>query len=376
MVSVTLALGLGANAALFSILDRMFLQAPPAVAAPGQLRRVFHSYKDSRGNQQILSVFAPPEFLALTIAVPAGLRIGLSLVIRGLCSPRAWKCCALYGALAGAVLGHYTVSEDGFAKLEFHGGDRPLPRVNVNARPGVREFDSGQFANESRLEGAIPEGGGVFDTSDDVCRRNARGDDDLRDHIKSLHPFTPSFRHLTVDHQWTNRQSFGLSWKQRDSCIGIGSPSVKRDRQGLLAINRVAVLGVSGVEKGGPSHEACGRLPDILHGDVHMEKPVVSFGHRPIQAAGNLNPYQKPRTMRSGELVTSEFDLSVARYQQPNRHGSENAGEVREDLGVSRDPLVGYFVEGGLSGGVVCWLVWMIWGDRKSHQQDNKESGE
>jgi predicted permease len=72
MVSVTLALGLGANAALFSILDRMFLQAPPGVADPGQLRRVFHGYKDSHGAQRIISVFAPPEFRALATALPAG----------------------------------------------------------------------------------------------------------------------------------------------------------------------------------------------------------------------------------------------------------------------------------------------------------------
>ncbi|HVT37637.1 MAG TPA: ADOP family duplicated permease [Gemmatimonadaceae bacterium] len=75
MVAVTLALGLGANAALFSILDRMFLQAPPGVADPGQLRRVFHGYHDSRGVQQILSNFSPPEFRAIAAALPAGTQV-------------------------------------------------------------------------------------------------------------------------------------------------------------------------------------------------------------------------------------------------------------------------------------------------------------
>jgi hypothetical protein len=72
MVSVTLALGLGANAALFSILDRMFLQAPPGVAEAGQLRRIFYSYHDSHGTPRMLSNFSPPEYRALAAALPAG----------------------------------------------------------------------------------------------------------------------------------------------------------------------------------------------------------------------------------------------------------------------------------------------------------------
>jgi predicted permease len=39
-VALTLALGLGANVAIFSILDRLFLAAPPAVAHPESIRRV------------------------------------------------------------------------------------------------------------------------------------------------------------------------------------------------------------------------------------------------------------------------------------------------------------------------------------------------
>ena len=40
-IVVTLALGVGANAAVFTTLDRVFLQAPPGVEAPSSLRRLY-----------------------------------------------------------------------------------------------------------------------------------------------------------------------------------------------------------------------------------------------------------------------------------------------------------------------------------------------
>src|ERR1043166_4267834 len=40
-IVITLALGVGANAAVFSVLDRVFLQAPPGVARPDEVRRVY-----------------------------------------------------------------------------------------------------------------------------------------------------------------------------------------------------------------------------------------------------------------------------------------------------------------------------------------------
>ncbi len=45
MVALTLALGLGANAAIFSVLDRLFLQSPPGIAHPDQVRRIYRYYR-------------------------------------------------------------------------------------------------------------------------------------------------------------------------------------------------------------------------------------------------------------------------------------------------------------------------------------------
>src|SRR5215475_13423375 len=41
-VVLVLALGLGANAAIFSVLDRVFLSAPAGVSAPREIRRLYY----------------------------------------------------------------------------------------------------------------------------------------------------------------------------------------------------------------------------------------------------------------------------------------------------------------------------------------------
>ena len=56
-VIVTLALGIGVNATLFSLLDRVFLRTPAAVSRPNELRR-FYWMGTSVNNQAI----AVPEF--------------------------------------------------------------------------------------------------------------------------------------------------------------------------------------------------------------------------------------------------------------------------------------------------------------------------
>ncbi|MGH7594582.1 MAG: ADOP family duplicated permease [Gemmatimonadales bacterium] len=75
MVTLTLALGLGANVAIFSILDRLFLAAPPGIVHPETIRRVSRvSAPDPRdgGSRQpsIESVFAYGQLRDLTLALP------------------------------------------------------------------------------------------------------------------------------------------------------------------------------------------------------------------------------------------------------------------------------------------------------------------
>jgi predicted permease len=68
--TLTLALGLGANAALFSVLDRLYLQAPVGVATPDKLHRLYVVYTDPRG-ANARSVLAAPEWTAIAGALPA-----------------------------------------------------------------------------------------------------------------------------------------------------------------------------------------------------------------------------------------------------------------------------------------------------------------
>lgn len=48
-IVITLALGLGANAAMFSLLDSIFLRPPPGVVEPGQVRRIWADRSSARG---------------------------------------------------------------------------------------------------------------------------------------------------------------------------------------------------------------------------------------------------------------------------------------------------------------------------------------
>jgi putative ABC transport system permease protein len=70
--TLTLALGLGANAALFSILDRLYLQAPAGVPAPDQLKRLYSTYSPTPQERQILTVVSPPQYFAVAAAIPRG----------------------------------------------------------------------------------------------------------------------------------------------------------------------------------------------------------------------------------------------------------------------------------------------------------------
>lgn len=85
-VSLTLALGLGANAAVFSLLDRLFLQAPPGIADPARVHRIYrvepasmsrrsHAETPPPNSIDISTRFSHDDFAALTIAVPSGTRL-------------------------------------------------------------------------------------------------------------------------------------------------------------------------------------------------------------------------------------------------------------------------------------------------------------
>lgn len=81
-VAITLSLGIGANTAIFSLLDRLFLSPPPGVAHPGQIRRVYRLDPATRRplsaalSPEVRSVFSYPEFRALQTVAFAGAPLG------------------------------------------------------------------------------------------------------------------------------------------------------------------------------------------------------------------------------------------------------------------------------------------------------------
>jgi predicted permease len=230
MVSVTLALGLGANAALFSILDRMFLQAPPGVTDPGQLRRVFHRYKDVHGTQRTLSHFSPPEFRAITDALPAGTPV------------------AGYGTQPKVQLGRDESAPQGVAIYVL--GDY-FGTLGVRLAAG-RSFDPG----ESRAEAFAPVAVISYDLARDrfLTAQNAVGKTfDIGPHQYTVIGVAPKpFRGTDLDAgdvwvpmntrgTWTNRDT---QWYERNGTLFIRALVRARDARALPAIQAATTAAI------------------------------------------------------------------------------------------------------------------------------------
>ena len=74
-VVVTLALGLGVNAAVYSVLDRIFVRAPAGVPDPGGVRRLYieEGYAVTRAGSHVAGSFNYPTYRRIRAALPATL---------------------------------------------------------------------------------------------------------------------------------------------------------------------------------------------------------------------------------------------------------------------------------------------------------------
>jgi putative ABC transport system permease protein len=77
MVAITLALGFGVNAAMYSLLDRVFRREPAAVVAPPEVRRLYQDQKrlSEPSGRYVFAHFTYPHFRAIAAAV-APMKLG------------------------------------------------------------------------------------------------------------------------------------------------------------------------------------------------------------------------------------------------------------------------------------------------------------
>src|SRR5690606_23703171 len=64
-VVVTLSLGIGANAATFRVVDRLFLSPPPHIERPGEVRRLHQVFDPDEGEEITFDMFSYVDVTAL-----------------------------------------------------------------------------------------------------------------------------------------------------------------------------------------------------------------------------------------------------------------------------------------------------------------------
>jgi predicted permease len=148
VIVATLALGLGVNAAVFSLLDRLFARSPAGVHAPGELRRLYVSQTWRFSDRTVRDVFNYPQWLDLRGAAGTSLEIttyGLDSVRLGDAVNARRVVAAFVDANYWRVLGAHVAVGRAFAEDETR-IDAPVNlaivsdafwRRELGARPGV-----------------------------------------------------------------------------------------------------------------------------------------------------------------------------------------------------------------------------------------------
>jgi predicted permease len=162
-VALTLALGLGANAAIFSLLDRLFLRPQPGVVHPADIHRIYEYQPPKPGEpppsaahprQYVQAVFTYSHYRELRSAIPAGIPLagyytGTAAYGAGDQAPRLAETYVIgdYFSLLGArpAAGRFFAPEE--LRVET-----PLALVVISARLWKRQFGASPEAVGQRIE--------------------------------------------------------------------------------------------------------------------------------------------------------------------------------------------------------------------------------
>jgi putative ABC transport system permease protein len=253
LVVFTLALGIGANAALFSFIDRLFFRPPSGVAEPHEITRLYRQLdaigRDNVREKWVTHSFAYPSFRDIAESLPRGAAITVfaprsAQVGRGESPERVWvnfvegRYFSILGVRAPA-LGRYLTDEES----------------RVDAPAGVAVISHAQwlsrFGGDAGVIGASIELGRKHYTIVGVAAKGFTGTD------------------LNATAFWLPLGAAGTSgktpWYQSRSVQGFRI--IVRESPALSA-EQTASLGTLGYRRGGASRGASDGAANILTGPV------------------------------------------------------------------------------------------------------------
>jgi putative ABC transport system permease protein len=169
---LVLAIGVGANASVLSVVDHLFLRAPAGVEAPGQLKRLFVERERGNGEKYFQVRFSMPEARIIAAAVNDAFPAAIYYRARALLATGAGASTPFMGAWVSPA--YFTILGVRLHMGSAFGGDDSLPGAPPTAIVSWRYWQR-TLGADPRVVGRVLVVDGVAVTVQGVAERGFTG---------------------------------------------------------------------------------------------------------------------------------------------------------------------------------------------------------